>query len=228
MVFLFADKSKEGVKPLKINIYKNRMQKARLFGASVLYSEQPILREDVPQGWFCYDLRGTAEDPGRAYSLVDQAEKNHAGSILSYLPLKYGNAKSRLVKDMFHLTAVSVSLNKFCSDEKINTPEAPLRHLLRPAYPEEAGLFYAQTPERDEELGAIGHIRIDFGYEGKEFWHTWWPRGPEELNTKEFKDELGKVVNDLRKSVLKDLSSWSVTCMARRIPVRSRTAAVQV
>ena len=135
---------------MQINIYKDRMQKAHLFGAPVLYSDRPIPREDVPQGWYCYDLRGTAEDPRRPYSLVDQVEKNHAGSVLSYLPLKSGRSQSRLVKDMFQLEPASVTLSKFCSDEKIRCPEIPLRHMLRPASPEEAGLFYAQTPESDE------------------------------------------------------------------------------
>ena len=53
---------------MQINIYKDRMQKAHLFGAPVLYSDRPIPREDVPQGWYCYDLRGTAEDPRRPYT----------------------------------------------------------------------------------------------------------------------------------------------------------------
>ena len=200
---------------MQINIYKDPMQKARLFGAPVLYSAEPIPREDVPKGWFCYDLRGTAQDTDRPYSLVDQAEQNRAASVLSYLPLKKGCAQSRLVRDMFQLDGVSVSLKEFCTDEKIRCPETPLRHLLRPASPEDAGLFYAQTPERDAELGAIGHVRIDFGRGGKEFYHSWWPRGPEELNTPEFKDELAKVVNDLRLGVLKDLSSMRRYCWGR-------------
>ncbi len=198
---------------MSINIYKDQMQKARLFGIPVLYSRQPIPREDVPLGWYCYDLCGTAEDPEKAYRLVDQAEKNHSGSVLSRLSLKNGKAQSRLVKDGFELTCVSVSLKKFCEDEKICCPETPLRHMLRPASPDEAGLFYAQTPEKDEEMGAVGHVRIDFGHGGKEgFYHTWWPRGPQELNTQAFQDELGRVVNDLRKSVLKDLSSMRRYC----------------
>lgn len=208
---------------MQINIYKDRIQKAHLFGASVLYSDRPIPREDVPQGWYCYDLRGTAEDPHRPYSLVDQAEKNHAGSVLSYLPLKNGRSQSRLVKDMFQPEAVSVTLSKFCSDEKIRCPEIPLRHMLRPASPEEAGLFYAQTPESDEALGAIGHVRIDFGRGGKGFYHSWWPRGPEELNTQEFKDELDKVVNDLRRGVLKDLSSMRRFCYGSEAAIKGGT-----
>ncbi len=65
------------------------------------------------------------------------------------------------------------------------------------AAPEEAALFYALPPEQDEELGTIGHVRIDFGHDGGEFRHTWWPRGPEGLNTPEFKGELGQVVSSV-------------------------------
>ena len=83
---------------------------------------------------------------------------------------------------------------------------------IRPASFDEAGLFYAMTPEEDQRLGCIGHVRMDFGHQGKEFWHTWWPRGPEELNSPEFKAELQQVVDELRTSVLKDLSSMSKYC----------------
>ena len=85
-------------------------------------------------------------------------------------------------------------------------------YLPRPASPEEAGLFYAMTLEKDAALGCIGHVRMDFGRRGKEFWHTWWPRGPEELNSTAFKEELSEVVNALRETVLKDLASMQHYC----------------
>ena len=74
---------------------------------------------------------------------------------------------------------------------------------IRPARPEEAGLFYIPHPEEDKRLGTIGHVRMDFGRSGNEFWHTWGPRGPEELNSPAFKAELQEVVDTLRESVLK-------------------------
>ena len=45
---------------------------------------------------------------------------------------------------------------------------------------------------------------MDFGRSGNEFWHTWWSRGPEELNSPAFKLELQEVVDTLRESVLKN------------------------
>ena len=70
---------------------------------------------------------------------------------------------------------------------KMMTSTNPSAFRVRPAQPEEAGAFFAQTSEQDAQMGAIGHVRMDFGGSGKEFWHTWHPRGEESLNTPEFK-----------------------------------------
>ena len=202
---------------MRLNIYQDRLLVARLFGTPVLYSSQPIPQEDVPQGWYRYDLRGTARHPDEPHALVEHTEENYVGTILSHLPLKKERSQFRLVKDMFQMTGTNPTLADFCTKEHIPCPETPIRHLLRPASPEEAGLFYALPPEKDEELGCIGHVRMDFGHGGHEgFYHTWWPRGPEELNTPAFKEELGKVVNDLRKGVLKDLPSMRRYCYSGR------------
>ena len=50
----------------------------------------------------------------------------------------------------------------------------------------------------DAVLGTVGHIRMDFGASGKEFYHTWWPHNGDQFNTGEFKDELQKFVDMLR------------------------------
>ena len=62
-------------------------------------------------------------------------------------------------------------------------------------------------------MGIIGHIRMDFGRSGKEFWHTWHPRGPQEWNTPVFSDELNSLVDELRKNgPLKDMESMRRYC----------------
>ena len=86
---------------------------------------------------------------------------------------------------------------------------------IRPARPEEAGLFYTPHPEEDKRLGTVGHVRMDFGRSGNEFWHTWWPRGPEKLNSPAFKAELQEVVNTLRKDVLKSRFAMERFCYER-------------
>lgn len=84
---------------------------------------------------------------------------------------------------------------------------------IRPASFDEAGLFYAMTPEEDQRLGCIGHVRMDFGHRGQEFWHTWWPHNGDIFNTPEFKADLQTVVDALRADgPLKDLSAMRQFC----------------
>lgn len=42
------------------------------------------------------------------------------------------------------------------------------RFHIRPARPDEAGLFYTPNPEEDKRRGTIGHVRMDFGRSGEE------------------------------------------------------------
>ena len=85
---------------------------------------------------------------------------------------------------------------------------------LRPASIEEAGLFYSQVEEeRDLKAGTVGHVRMDFGHDGREFWHTWWPHNEDRFNTSEFKAELQEIVDALcGEGPLKNLSSMSSYC----------------
>lgn len=85
---------------------------------------------------------------------------------------------------------------------------------LRPASIEEAGLFYSEPEQgKDAALGTVGHVRLDFGHSGKEFWHTWWPHNGDIFNTPEFKADLQMVVDALRADgPLKDLSAMRQFC----------------
>ena len=73
--------------------------------------------------------------------------------------------------------------NTMKQNVKVNTPIH-----IRPASPEEAGLFYSELEEAaDKKLGTVDHVRMDFGSSGKGFYHTWWPHNDDQFNTEEFK-----------------------------------------
>ena len=198
---------------MSVNIFTDQMQRAQLFGKPVLTTNQPIPRETVPDGWHCYDLQGTDSDPGSPAKLVDCASYLHSGAVLSPALLKRpATAARRIGKGDYFLHGEEMDLEGFCEKYGLDFPENPIKFTVRPASPDEAGIFYALPPEQDEELGTIGHVRIDFGRSGGEFWHTWWSRGPEELNSPEFRDELGQVMDQLRRGVLKDLDNMGRWC----------------
>ncbi len=198
---------------MAVNIFKDKLRHAQLFGKPVLAADQPIPRETVPDGWYCYDMRGTGSDPAAHAELVDYTSYYHTGTVLSPKPLKRSTTKARRIgKGDYFLHGEEMDLEAFCAEYGLDVPDNPIKFEMRPASPDEAGLFYALSPEKDEELGAVGHVRIDFGRDGDEFWHTWWSRGLEGLNTPEFKDELGQVIGQLRRGVLKDFSTMLRLC----------------
>ena len=167
----------------------------------------------MPDGWFCYDMCGTEGDPAAHAELVDYTGYQHSSTVIFPKLLKRATTKAGRIKagDYF-LHREEMDLEAFCKEYGLDVPDNPIKFEMRLASPDEAGLFYALPPEKDEDLGAIGHVRIDFGRNEDEFWHTWWPRGPEGLNTPEFKDELGQVVEQLRRGVLKDFFSMLRHC----------------
>jgi len=111
---------------LRINIYEDKMRFARLFGADVLYTPYYIPRKDVPQGWYCYDLRGTVQDPDELHVLTDMVEvEDRVASVLSILPLKNDRAKRRRIDGKLHLIDEELTLAEFCEKSRIRCPEKP-------------------------------------------------------------------------------------------------------
>ena len=198
---------------MSVNIFRDEMQHAQLFGKPVLTTNWLIPRETVPDGWFCYDMRGTDRDPGAHAELVDYTSFDHSGTVLSPKPLKRPATKVRRIgKGDYFLHGETMDLESFCEEHGLDFPDNPIKFEMRPASPDEAGLFFTLDPAEDEKMGTVGHVRIDFGHDGGEFRHTWWPRGPEGLNAPEFKGELGQVVDQLRRGALKDLSTMLRWC----------------
>ena len=198
---------------MKVNARTEEFQHIEVFDKPALFTNGRIARDTVPKGWYCYDIRGSDDDPGELCYMEENVVVNHAGSVL--MPEKLAMPKSgRLdVRDeLGFLDEGDMTLREFCEAHQLPYPAENMKFHIRPARPEEAGLFYTPHPEEDKRRGTIGHIRMDFGRSGNEFWHTWWPRGPEELNSPVFKAELQEVVDTLRESVLKNRFAMERFC----------------
>lgn len=210
---------------MSINIWTDSMQHAALLGKPVLFTNWLIQRDIIPDGWYCYDLRGTHKSPSTRTTLVDHAADYHAGTVLSPIPLKHEGTASRRVNGTFYLLGEEMTLEQFCEEHDLAYPQDNREFVLRPASLDEAGLFYSEE-KLDEALGTVGHLRMDFGHGEKEFWHTWWPHNEDRFNTPEFKEVLQRFVDDLRQTgLLKNLGPWTPTAGSMAAPSQ-RTAGV--
>lgn len=70
---------------MSINIWTDSMQHAALLGKPVLFTNWLIQRDIIPDGWYCYDLRGTHKSPSTRTTLVD-----HAADYLTMLGMLKG------------------------------------------------------------------------------------------------------------------------------------------
>lgn len=137
---------------MSINIWTDSMQHAALLGKPVLFTNWLIQRDIIPDGWYCYDLRGTHKSPSTRTTLVDHAADYHAGTVLSPIPLKHEGTASRRVNGTFYLLGEEMTLEQFCEEHDLAYPQDNREFVLRPASLDEVGLFYSEE-KLDEALG---------------------------------------------------------------------------
>ncbi len=149
---------------MKVNARTEKFQHIEVFDKPALFTNGRIARDTVPKGWYCYDIRGSDDDPGELCYMEENVVVNHAGSVL--MPEKLAMPKSgRLdVRDeLGFLDEGNMTLREFCEAHQLPYPAENMKFHIRPARPEEAGLFYTPHPEEDKRLGTVGHVRMDFG-----------------------------------------------------------------
>ena len=76
----------------KIEEPKNapKYQEVEIFDVPALFSNGRITPADIPEGMYCYDLRGSDDDPGMPIMVENHVVVNHAGSIITAKPLDLG------------------------------------------------------------------------------------------------------------------------------------------
>ena len=76
----------------KIEEPKNatKYQEVEIFDIPALFSNGRVTPADIPEGMYCYDLRGSDDDPGMPIMVENHVAVNHAGSIITAKPLDLG------------------------------------------------------------------------------------------------------------------------------------------
>ena len=198
---------------MTVNASTEEFQHVELLGKYALFTNGCIDRSTVPEGGYCYDIRGPDDDPGELRYIEEHVAVNHAGSIRMPEKLELPASGRLDARDEFgFLDEGEMTLREFCEVHDLPFPAEEEQYHIRPAHPDEAGLFYAQPPGEDERFGTVGHLQMDFGRGGKEFWRIWWPSDVKEGNSPAFKTDLEAVVATLRKDVLKDRFAMERFC----------------
>lgn len=147
----------------------------------------------LPKNIYCYGLRGTEKEPTRPVALKPGTDYYHAGTVILTEPIKFGVKGETYLRGRFTAFGQQTTLMNFLSEEDV-APEWRA-YMPRLISPNEADFLFSGE-EMDAQYGCVGHLRADFDQSGH-FQNNWWPHHTE-WETPDFKEDLNKVVNELR------------------------------
>ena len=91
---------------MAVNARTEEFQHIEVFDKPALFTNGRIARDTVPKGWYCYDIRGSDDDPGELCYMEENVVVNHAGSVLmpeklaiAQLEKNYGKEGSEIIQD---------------------------------------------------------------------------------------------------------------------------------
>ena len=81
-----------------------------------LFTNGRVDRDKLPEGLYCYDLRGSDEDPGELRYLEERVVVNHAGSVITAQPIELPESGRLDVYDGMAFHGGSMTLRQFYED----------------------------------------------------------------------------------------------------------------
>ena len=95
-------------------------QEVELFEKSALFSNGRISHDDLPEGVYCYDLRGSDDDPGFPICVEERVVVNHAGSVILTAPLEFSEEGRLYFTDEngLNFNGGMLTLSQFLQEQK--------------------------------------------------------------------------------------------------------------
>ena len=97
-----------------------KYQEVEIFDVPALFSDGRISLDDLPEGLFRYDLRGSDDDPGMPVTVEQNVTVNHAGAIITAKPLDLGEEGCLTLTEDEGLNFVGgeISMQRFFNEQQ--------------------------------------------------------------------------------------------------------------
>lgn len=131
---------------MKTDAMTEEYEHVELFGKPALFTNGRLDRSAVPDGWYCYDLRGGDDDPGRPATLENRVVVNHAGTILTPEAIPFPTGSDFLaIEEELNFLGEEYTIPEFCEEHGLVCPVELNKYPIRPASPDEAGLSHVPS-----------------------------------------------------------------------------------
>lgn len=103
----------------KENLLNEKLQEIEIFDKSGLFSNGRLRDEDVPEGLYRYDLRGSDYDPGQPITVEKTVVVNHAASVLMAEELDLGaEGRLELGEEGLNFTGAELTVREFMEEQQ--------------------------------------------------------------------------------------------------------------
>ena len=108
---------------MSVNARTEEFEHIEILDKFALFTNARIDRTTVPEGWYCYDFRGTGDDPGELRFIGESVVVNHSGSILMSEKLELPASGQLDAWDEFgFLDECDMTLREFCEVHDLPYP----------------------------------------------------------------------------------------------------------
>lgn len=116
-----------------------------LFEKPALFSNGRFFRDDLPEGVYCYDLRGSDDDPGSPICVEERVVVNHAGSVILTAPLEFPEEGRLYFTDEtgLNFNGGMLTLSQFLQEQKRTVAQKKSK---QKAFPMQSASILASRP----------------------------------------------------------------------------------
>ena len=104
--------------PGREELLSETFQEIILYDVPMLYSNGRVDREALPEGIYCYDLRGSDYDPGEPIRIEEQVTVNHAATVISAFPLDVSELGSLRLGEELNFEGGEITLSEYITAAK--------------------------------------------------------------------------------------------------------------
>ena len=104
--------------PGREDFLKAEFQEVTLYDVPMLYSNGRVDHTALPEGLYCYDLRGSDYDPGEPIRIEEQVAVNHAATVISAFPVDVSELGSLRLGEELSFTGGEITLAEYAEAMK--------------------------------------------------------------------------------------------------------------
>ena len=94
-----------------------------LFDAPAMFTNARVDRSSIPEGLFCYDVRGADDDPGGLTVIEPFVAVNHAGTIIGIEDYMLEQGQAKYIATHINFLGDEITLAEFCAENGIEISE---------------------------------------------------------------------------------------------------------